>query len=177
MAILNIVASIVFLLITVAFFSLFLSSFSSAPWVPTRRKDMNKIFELLDLKPGEVFYDLGAGNGNMTIMAAKKYQARAIGIELALPMYLICKAREFFNLTHDIEFKLKSFFREDLSKADAVYLFGYPATIKNKVKSKLEKELKPGARVVSYAFKITGWKPIKVDKTGRSKTPIYLYII
>jgi tRNA U38,U39,U40 pseudouridine synthase TruA len=42
-----------------------------------------------------------------------------------------------------------------------------------KLKEKLQEELKPGTRIVSYVWKFKGWKPVKIDRKER----IYLYII
>ena len=73
--------------------------------------------------------------------------------------------------------KWKNLFKEDLSRADVVYFFGLPKSIKNKLKKKLERELKPGARVVSYAFTIPDWDIVVKDKPREKDTPVYLYKI
>jgi hypothetical protein len=67
-------------------------------------------------------------------------------------------------------------FKTDLSKADIVYLFLMPETIK-KLRPKLEQELKPGARVVSYVFPFKDWKPEKVLERTEKDLPVYLYRI
>jgi hypothetical protein len=43
------------------------------------------------------------------------------------------------------------------------------------VAKKLQKEIKPGARVISYAFEIPGWDPIIVDKPAKDKIAIFVY--
>jgi SAM-dependent methyltransferase len=162
---------ILFILITLL--SVAWSSVSLAPFVPARKKDVQRIFKLADLKQGEVFYDLGCGNGRVVILGAKRLPIKAVGVEVAWPMWLVCKLRGLF--IKNAEFKFGNLFNQDLDEADAVYFFGMPNSVKKRLKGKLERELKPGAKVVSYAFGVPGWQPIKVDKPGPKEVTIYLY--
>lgn len=158
-------------LITIA-----IASNSLAPWIPTRKRDLKRIFRLANLKPNEIFYDLGCGDGKVVIFANKNFKAKAIGIELALPLFLICKIRQLFIRDKDLIFHYKNLFKENLSKADVVYLFAESANkLKGEIKQKLEKELKPGARVISYAFAFTDWTPEIIDKPSKNDIVIYLY--
>jgi cyclopropane fatty-acyl-phospholipid synthase-like methyltransferase len=156
--------------------SIAIAGLSFAPWVPAWKKDLPRIFKLAALKPGEVFYDLGCGNGKVVLYANKNFQARAIGLEISLPMYLVCKARQIFNSDKNLVFKLKNLYKEDLSRADAVYFFGMPDKVA-KLRAKLEKELKPGCRVISYVFPIAGWQEAVKDKPKPTDIAIYLYTI
>lgn len=167
---------LILLLIYLFFMSTIAMAFLSlAPWLPARKKDLKRIFKLADLKPGEIFYDLGCGDGKIVIYAAKHYSAKAIGIELALPLYLICKIRQLFNYKKNITIKFKNLFQENLRDANVVYVFGMKSKLKNKLKQKLEKELKQGARVISYSFPIKGWTPKIIDKPTERDLKIYLY--
>lgn len=149
---------------------------SFAPWVPARRRDMERILRLSELKDGEKFYDLGCGDGRVALYAARKMPgARVVGIEMAPPLWIWCALRKLLLSVENITFKLKNLFTQDLSDADVVYFFGMPKTIKNKLKHKLEKELKPGARVLSYAFQIDGWNPSKIDKPSEKDVTVYVY--
>lgn len=66
-------------------------------------------------------------------------------------------------------------FKEDLTKADVVYLFGLHKIISSRLRVKLENELKKGARVISYGFSIDGWTPVLTDQPSPQKHPIFLY--
>ncbi len=142
-----------------------------APWVPTRRKDIERVFALAGLKAGESFFDLGCGDGRMVIEAAR-YGIQSTGYEIALPMIASCLLRP---KPPGARFVFRNFFSADLSKADVVYLFGTPPTLRGRLVEKLERELKPGARVISYAFKLGNWKPSTVDRPDPETLPIYLY--
>ncbi len=148
---------------------------SFAPWVPAFTKDIPRIFRVANLQPGEVFYDLGCGDGRVVVYAGKHFQGEAIGIELLFPLFVVCKIRQFFSGSKNVKFKNKNLFHENLSRANVVYVFGIPGTLAYKVKEKFEKELMPGARVVSYAFKIQGLIPELVDKPSPKDNSIYRY--
>lgn len=164
------------LLVLLAVASMAIAGMSFAPWVPSRHKDMGRIFKLAALRAGEVFYDLGCGNGRIIFYAARNSPAQAIGLELSLPLFLICKIRRLLNGRKNTHFKLKNLFKEDLSRADVVYFFGMPKAIKSKLKDKLERELKKGARVISYAFAVPGWTPAIIDKPSKNDVAIYYYL-
>lgn len=168
---------IILLLLLLFFFSMAYSAISFAPWVPSRKRDLERIFKLADLKPGQIFYDLGCGDGKIVFYAAKKHHVNATGLEISAPLYLICLLKKIFNKEKNVKFKLKNLFKENLSKADAVYFFGIPATINNKLKEKLKKELKPGAKIISYSFKLDDWTPVAVNKPAKNDLPVYLYVV
>jgi len=170
--------SIAFLLFILIFgFNLIFSILSFAPWVPSRRRDFKRIFKLADLKPGQIFYDLGCGDGRVVIYAANNYKVKAIGLEISLAFYLICKLRQILNKQGNIEFRLKNLHKENLSSADVVYFFGMPHVLNEKFCLKLKTELKPGTKIISYSFKLYDWEPKIIDKPSEKDLPIYLYEI
>ena len=163
------------LFIFICGFSLIFSVLSFAPWVPSRGRDLKRIFKLADLKPGQIFYDLGCGSGQVVIYAANNFKAKAIGLEISLPFYLICRLRQALNKQSDIEFKFKNLYKENLALADAVYFFGIPHALNKKFCLKLKQELKPGTKIISYSFKLHDWAPKIIDKPSEKNLPIYLY--
>ncbi len=167
--------------ILLVFFVLLLSfgiaAWSMAPWVPAWKKDLPRIFKLAELKPDEIFYDLGCGNGKLVFYASEKYKAQGYGVELALPMYLVCKIRQFFKRTPNVHFKFGNMFHTDISKADVIYVFGMPKKLDEKLSQKLKDDLKPGTRVISYVFKFNNLQLDKVDKPTKNDVSIYRYRI
>jgi len=166
-----------FIIIFILFLTIALAAYSLAPWVPSHSKDLKRISKLADMQDGETFYDLGCGDGKIIWRIAKNQKVKTVGIELALPMYLICKFHQLVSPRKNIKIIWGNVFKKNLSEADAIFIFGTPWSLQNKFKEKLKKELKKGARVISYTFPIKGWQPVKVDKPNKNDNTIYLYKI
>ncbi|MDX9893343.1 MAG: hypothetical protein RB292_02915 [Patescibacteria group bacterium] len=172
--------AIIFWLGFLTFLVLILGTFAwggilAAPWVPLWKKDVVRMLTLAETKPGELVYDLGAGDGRMLIIAAKQFQAKAVGFEIAVLPYLLGYIKIILNgLRSKVSLKYRNFFKIDLSQADVILTFLTPPAME-KLKPKLQQEIKPTCRVVSYAFKIPGWEPVKIDKPDNSSAAVYLY--
>ena len=135
-----------------------LAGCSLAPWVPTRAKDFERINRHLQLKNGSVFYDLGCGDGRVCRYIAKHNpDAEVIGIEMALPMYLIAVLLQCIFPIRNLAYIYGNALKRDLSDADGIYTYALIDTINNKLKSKFLLELKAGCRIVSYHFAIRDW--------------------
>jgi tRNA A58 N-methylase Trm61 len=132
---------------------------SCAPFVQTPVEVAKKMIQLADLKPGQKLFDLGAGDGRLVIMAAQETAASAVGVEMRED--LIERARteiKKLNLEGKVRMVHDDFFNVDLSEADVVTL--YLTTSGNeRLRPKLEHELKKGAKVISHDFKVGNWKP------------------
>ena len=152
-----------------------------APFVPSPISVVQHMLKTADLKPGEVFFDLGAGDGRTVIMAAKAFGARAVGIEMREDL-----AKRAMNVIHEnglsdrVTIVNGDMFKVDLTSADVVFLY-LTTSANEKVKPKMEAELKSGVRIVSHDYEIIGWKPIKVENfvenpsLGYPSHTIYLY--
>ena len=168
---------ILVLLIEIGFISISIAAASLAPWLPTKKRDVIRALHLANPKKEQIIYDLGSGTGTIIFEAARNYQVRAIGIELAFPLYIICLIKSlFFKGVGSVKFRRKNIFKTNYSDADIIYVFGLPGPLSQKVRPKLEKDLKPGTKVVSYVFAIEGWDPLRIDWPP-GKNPIYLYQI
>ena len=136
---------------------------------------------LAHLKPGEVFFDLGAGDGRAVIMAAKDFGARAVGVELKEDLVKKTLSNIYeLGLQNRVTMVNGDMFKVDLTSADVIFLY-LTTSANEKVKPKLEAELKQGVRVVSHDYEIVGWKPAKVEKfcenprLGYPSHTLYLY--
>jgi hypothetical protein len=144
-----------------------------APWVPTRSCDIGRIVRLCNLKHNEHFVELGCGDGRVCRAVASAYpQARVEGIELSVFICVIFWIQNFFTRSR-ARARCGNVFKTDLSSADVVYIFLTPRA-NDKLKIKLENELKSGSRVISYAWPIIGWNADCVDEKGGAQK-IYLY--
>ncbi len=154
-----------------------LTTQKGAPYVPTEPKTVDKMLRLANVKKGDILYDLGSGDGRI-VMAAAIMGASSYGVEIDPLKVLYSRFMiRLFGLKKNAKIIRGDFYKVDLSKADVVSLFLLHETNQN-LKSKLKKELRPGTRVVSYAFKFEGWKPYKVLLNNDSVFgSIYLYIL
>ena len=152
-----------------------------APYVPSPPQVIRQMLILAQLKPREVFFDLGAGDGRAVIMAAKDFGARAVGVELREDLVKKALSTVYESGLQDrVTIVNGDMFNVDLTSADVVFLY-LTTSANEKVKPKLEVELKPGVRVVSHDYEIVGWKPLKVENFCENQTlgypshTIYLY--
>lgn len=146
-----------------------------APFVPLEPEVVEEVMKLAQVKKGDVFYDLGSGDGRLVIAAALR-GAQAFGIETdTLRVFysrLWLKALRLKNA----EIIKDDIFKTDLSKATVVSAYLLPETME-KLKEVFKNELKKGTRVVSVAFLIPGLKPVKISPRGTIYGPVYYYKI
>lgn len=148
-----------------------------APYVPSPQVVVERMLEAADLKPGETVYDLGCGDGRILFTAAGKFKAKAVGVEISPALVKQAGERaKSLGLQNRVRIIHGDLLRTDLSAADVVTL--YLLTSSNEqLRPALEKQLRPGARVVSHDFEVRGWKPSRTEKVpahNRTHT-IYVY--
>jgi len=149
------------------------------PAIPTPQFLVDRMLEAGRIRPGDMVYDLGSGDGRVVITAVQKFGARAVGVEL-MPD-LVRKAREriqSLGLADRASIVEGSALRVDLSPADVVTMW-FLTNSNDRLRPNLEKHLKVGARVVSNEFPIRGWKPTEMIqvKVGKVEHSIFVYEI
>ena len=119
---------------------------------------------------GDVVYDLGSGDGRIPIIAAQKYGARGVGIEIDPALVTVARQNAVDAQVADrVMFILGDLFEADLSDATVVTMYLSPNILK-----RLEpglRALKPGTRIVSHQFPIGGWMPDKRVDRRRGRAP------
>jgi hypothetical protein len=161
-----------YFIVCVIIFSFVYASLKAAPWVPMRSEDLARVITLAKIEPGEKFFDLGAGDGR-TLEAAEKNGAEAVGYEISLLPFLLSLVRKFF-IGAKFKMSFKDFWGADLQSADIVFFFLMPK-IFPRLKEKLEKELRPGTKIISYVWPIKDWTP-EVINEAKNPPKLYLYI-
>jgi tRNA G37 N-methylase Trm5 len=148
-------------------------------YVPTPPEVVDKMLEMADVRPGEIVYDLGCGDGRIPVAAAKKFGVKAWGFDIdpvrvkeSLENVAKNNVKDLVTIKHADVFEL------DLSKADVITLYLLPQ-LNVKLIPQLDK-LKPGCRIVSHAFDMQGVRPKKEinfrpNKDGRDYQ-IYLWV-
>jgi protein-L-isoaspartate O-methyltransferase len=151
-----------------------------APYYPTPSTIVERMLRLGELKAGEKMYDLGSGDGRIVIMAAQKFHAMAIGIELDNTLFKQSSDRiRKLNLDKTARIINGDLLKQNYSSADLITVYLMPDSINNKVQPLLDSQLKKGARIVAHDFEFKNWTPEKVDVIaddgeGRSRT-LFLY--
>lgn len=151
-----------------------------APYYPTPETVVEKMLRLGGLKAGERMFDLGSGDGRIVIMAAQKFHAQAVGVELMPNLCRQSLARiRRLGLEKNAHIVNGDLLQQDYSSADLVTVYLLPQSIDAKVEPLLDRQLRKGARVVAHDFEFKGWTPEKVediadDGEGRSHT-LFLY--
>ncbi len=150
-----------------------------APFVPTPIEVAEKMLELAQVDTHDRVYDLGSGDGRIVILAAQKFGAEAVGVEIDPELYKQSVAR-IAELGLEKRAKILHEDMFDVSMRHATVVTLYLLTIVNeRLRPVLEKQLRPGARIVSHDFQVPGWKPEKAvevtDQNGLSHK-LYLYI-
>lgn len=148
---------------------LLFSSFKGAPYVPTSKKQLEKIFKNVSLKKGECFVELGSGDGRLVRYAAKKYDISGIGIEInPLLVWWSRFLAKRDGTSKKAQFLKENVFNYSLTHADYLYIFLMPELIQ-KLLPKFKKELKKGTMIISHGFKIIGFEKrlihMEPDKT------------
>lgn len=152
-----------------------------APFVATPTPVVRQMLILAELKPGDILFDLGSGDGRAVIMAAQDFGATSVGVELRddLAKRALDNIQKL-DLNEKTKIIQKDIFTVDLSSANVVFLY-LTTSANERIKPKLEAELKLGTRIVSHDYEILGWKAKKVDnfcenpKLGYPSHTLYVY--
>jgi hypothetical protein len=163
----------------------YLPVFWGAPWIPSSLRTADRMLQLAGVQPGQTVIDLGAGDGRVVILAARNYKARAIGVEIDPIRVLAGRIGVLLlGLRGKADLRWQNLNRCTVTGADVVTLFLMQGT-NQKLKERLETGLRPGAKVVSHLFSMSGWTPVALDErhgifvyeigktTGEIDTKIY----
>lgn len=148
-------------------------------FVPTPPSAVERMVEIAEIRPGEVVYDLGCGDGRIVIAAAKRQKIKAVGVDIDPER--VAESRENVRaagLDSSVEIRQADVFDLDLSEADVVFLYLTPR-LNERLMPQLRR-LKPGARIISYEFDMGSAKPVQVvrerfDRYGEQR--IYKWVV
>jgi SAM-dependent methyltransferase len=122
------------------------------------------MLKLAAVTPADVVYDLGSGDGRIVILAAQKYGARGVGIEIDPRLVEVSRQVALEGEVADrVTFISGDLFTADISKATVVTLW-LSSTVNQRLEQKLRRELRPGTRIVSRQFPIGDWAPARTAR-------------
>ena len=158
----------------------------AGPYVPSPQSVVADMLKLADVGPEDFVVDLGSGDGRIVRTAALVFGARGFGVEIkdALVRQANADAKRE-GIADRVKFIKADLFKTDISPATVLTMYLLPDTV-NLLRDKLLNELRPGARVLSHDYPLSGWIPEKyvqmdledkVKISGVTTTLIYLYVV
>lgn len=158
-------------ILVIVAFSVFWTHFRGAPWVPTPMRTVHTMLSIAEVGPEDLVYDLGCGDGRLIITAARRYGARAVGVELDPLRYLWCRMLiRLLRLSDRVQVVYGDFFNQDLRDADVITCYLLQGT-NNKLEGKFRRELASGTRVVSHTFTFSRLHEVRQQGDAR----LYIY--
>jgi hypothetical protein len=158
----------------------------AGPYVPSPQSVVADMLRYADVGPNDFLIDLGSGDGRIVLTAAKVFGARGFGVEIKEDLVRRSnEAAQKEGLADRVKFMKQDLFKTDMSQATVITMYLLPDTV-NLLKDKFLNELKPGTRIVSHDYPLTGWIPEKyvqmdledkVQISGVTTTLIYLYVV
>ncbi len=131
-------------------------------FVATPMRVVEKMLEMAELRPGDVLYDLGCGDGRIVVTAARKYGIRAVGFDIDPERIRESLANARTNqVEHLTTFRQEDIFTLDLSEASVITLYLLPE-LNERLRPTLAR-LPPGTRILSHDFPMRGAKPLRTE--------------
>jgi len=144
-------------------------------YVPTPQPVVDAMLAMAGVKTGDVLYDLGSGDGRIPITAAKQFGVRGVGIDINPERIAEANANaRAQGVTDLVTFRNEDLFTTDFSEASVVTLY-LLNSLNEKLRPQLLRDLKPGTRIVSHAFRMGDWEPEQTQSVDGSM--IYMWTI
>jgi SAM-dependent methyltransferase len=142
---------------------------------PSTEEQTLAMLTLAGVTQKDLVYDLGCGDGRLVILAAKKFGARGVGIDIDPERIKDSTANALKEgVSRRVKFLNQDLFEAKIGDATVVTLYLWPS-VNMKLRPKLLKDLKPGTRVVSNMHDMGDWLPDKSIKADGHN--IYLWTI
>jgi SAM-dependent methyltransferase len=159
---------------------------TGGPFVPTPQGVVDAMLELAEVTPRDFVIDLGSGDGRIVLTAAKRYNARGLGIDIdkELVDQSNAEARKI-GVADRVTFRKQDVLEARIEEATVLTLYLLPGMM-NMLQPKILRELKPGTRIVSHDFPLGDWKadrervidvPEKYGSPGNWKSTLYYWLV
>ncbi|HUH66737.1 MAG TPA: class I SAM-dependent methyltransferase [Syntrophales bacterium] len=141
---------------------------------PSARIRVRTFLDHVPMKAGELLVDVGCGDGRVLRAASQRYGVRALGFEVNPIAYTLARIRTLGM--EGVDVRLGNFWKANVADADVVFCYLFP-DVMERLAGKLERELRPGTRVVSCNFPFPGWRHREViyPESSLHADPIYIY--
>ena len=159
---------------------------NAGPYVPSPQSVVADMLKFAGVGPGDFVIDLGSGDGRIVRTAARVYGARGFGVEIQDDLVKLSnEAARKEGLADRVKFLKQDLFKTDISQATVLTMYLLPNTV-NMLSEKFQAELRPGTRILSHDYGLTGWVPEqtkqfdledKIKISGVTTTIIFLYVV
>jgi SAM-dependent methyltransferase len=156
------------------------------PFVPTPWPIVDEMLKLVEIRPTDVVYDLGSGDGRFVIAAAKRHGARGVGIELNGDLVVYSRVQaERDGVADRVKFVEGDVLKESFREASVVTMYLLPRLVVQLV-PRLRAELAAGTRIVAHDYPLEPWRPDKtlifdvpekVNINGMTETKLFYYVV
>ena len=142
-------------------------------WLPTPDLMVDSMLRMAEVTSRDFVVDLGSGDGKIPITAARRFGARALGLEFNPDLVEVSKLRaRQANVADKVEFRQADIFTTDYSSASVVTLYLLPE-INLKLRPTLLK-MNPGTRISSHSFDMGSWRPDETTVIGSARTMLWV---
>jgi ubiquinone/menaquinone biosynthesis C-methylase UbiE len=156
------------------------------PYVPSPPAVVTRMLQIAKVGPDDFVIDLGSGDGRIPIAAAKEFGARGLGVDFDADLVaLSIENAKKAGVSDRVKFLKQDLFTTDISKATVVTIYLLPEAI-DLLSEKLQKELRPGTRVITHDYALVGWTwesveeldtPEKLEISGVTRTLLFKFVI
>lgn len=152
------------------------SSLRGAPFVPTTGGEIKEILERVRLRKGQVFLELGSGDGRVVRSAVKLFGVSGIGVDIHPMLIWYSRWRTWRQKLKGIKFVRKNVYKFPLKGVDVIYLFLMPKMLV-KLQDRMLKECQSGTLVIAHGFEVPALKKLEFDRISSTYFPTYYYRI
>jgi len=128
-------------------------------FLPTPWPVVEVVFELAALRPQDVFYDLGSGDGRLLVLAAQRFGTRGVGIDIDPDRIQVAAQNAIAaQVSQLVSFRQQDLFTSDFQEATVLFLYLLPH-LNLRLRPRLFQQLRPGTRLISLDFDMGDWLP------------------
>ena len=158
----------------------FVRRFLEFPYLPSPLSVVDAALNMVEVKPGEIFADLGCGDGTVLVRAAEKFRTYCVGFEINPSLALLARRNaKTFGVSFMVDVVSADLFTVDLSRFNVIYVYPFP-TIIDRLSEKITLECSKGTRILVHDYPLKGLNPaksIKIPEKGFHTHSVHLYII